>query len=141
MKREAFTMIELIFVIVILGILASVAIPTFTATRLDAEITKYASDVSTIRSSIATIRSRNLLEGNPAFPPLEGADGARLFDGVLDYPILPLEAGRRSGWTGDGVDYVLTIGGDEIDFTYDDTTGIFTCVIANPGDLCSQVTQ
>ena len=36
MKRTAFTMIELVFVIVILGILAAIAIPKLAATRDDA---------------------------------------------------------------------------------------------------------
>jgi general secretion pathway protein G len=36
--KKAFTMIELVFVIVILGILASVAIPRLSATRDDAEV-------------------------------------------------------------------------------------------------------
>lgn len=39
MKRAAFTMIELIFVIVILGILAAVAMPKLAATREDAQAT------------------------------------------------------------------------------------------------------
>ncbi len=39
-KRSAFTMIELIFVIVILGVLAAVAIPKLAATRTDAKISK-----------------------------------------------------------------------------------------------------
>ena len=39
---KAFTMIELIFMIVILGILAAVAIPRLAATRDDAEIVKVA---------------------------------------------------------------------------------------------------
>ena len=53
MKR-AFTMIELIFVIVILGILSAIAIPRLAATRDDAEIAKAATNLSTIISDYTT---------------------------------------------------------------------------------------
>ena len=52
--KKGFTMIELIFVIVILGILAVVAIPKLAATRDDAEVAKVASNIQTLISDLGS---------------------------------------------------------------------------------------
>ena len=50
--KKAFTMVELIFVIVIIGILAGVALPQFTATRDDAKISKLSMAIKTFQSEL-----------------------------------------------------------------------------------------
>ena len=68
--KKAFTMIELIFVIVILGILASVAIPRLAATRTDAEI---ATTVANLRTLVSDASTYYVIKGKFA----EGADGVK----------------------------------------------------------------
>jgi len=146
-------MIELVFVIVVLGILSAVAIPRFAATRGDAQMTKGRSDIAAIRSGIALQRSKNMLESNPQangfFPDnLDnigaagyGQDNQRLFniaDGntanILEYPIFSIN--RDGGWLKTGANaYSFTVGGVPTAFTY--VNGIFNCVrdAANCNDL------
>ncbi|HIP02158.1 MAG TPA: prepilin-type N-terminal cleavage/methylation domain-containing protein [Campylobacterales bacterium] len=61
-QRKAFTMIELVFVIVILGILSSVAISKMAVTRDDAELAKGRAQVAGIRNAIVLMRNTNMLQ-------------------------------------------------------------------------------
>ena len=59
--KKGFTMIELIFVIVILGILASVAIPRLASTKEDAEI---ATTIANLRTLLSDASSYHVAKGN-----------------------------------------------------------------------------
>ena len=149
-QKNAFTMIELVFVIVVLGILASVAIPRLSATRTDAQISKGRADVSAIRSAIVTERQSRLITGQSGFIPngtgtytvggttYKQMDNGGLFGGVLTYPIAA--SSGDNGWSvtaGSGT-YVFKIDGTGTTFTYNATTGIFDCA---SGTYCSDLTD
>lgn len=142
--KKAFTMVELVFVIVILGILAAVAIPKLAVTRDDAVITKGQSQVSAIRSGIALQKSKRLLEGSiTPLPNLDSVtnynqDNQRLFnfnDGntsnVLEYPIYS-QQNHDGSWVKTAQNaYAYRINGVTTAFTYDNTNGLFSCTTGN----------
>ena len=105
MKRTGFTMIELIFVIVVLGILAAVAVPKLAATRDDALIVKGKADVAAIRSGIISERQVRFVRGEHNYiTDANLSSGTKLFDGVMMYGITP-RSGSGNGWaseTGSG---------------------------------------
>jgi general secretion pathway protein G len=121
--RKSFTMLELIFVIVIIGILAGVAIPRLFSGVSDAEIAKVKTDVATIRSAISTKYGKNVMEGKDECPELEtSTSDNQLFEGILTYPIK-----QNSGtvkWDGNGTDYNVTLdsGNTVITFKYKNTS-------------------
>ena len=63
MKRSGFTIIELIFVIVVLGILSAIALPKFIGSQKNAVIARGKSDVSAIRAAIMNERQKRLVLG------------------------------------------------------------------------------
>ncbi|HIP61175.1 MAG TPA: type II secretion system protein, partial [Sulfurovum sp.] len=63
-NRKAFTMIELVFVVVVIGILAAIAVPKFAVTRNDSVNTKGKTILAAVRNSISAERQRRILRGD-----------------------------------------------------------------------------
>ncbi len=79
--QKAFTMIELVFVIAIIGILAGIALPKLAATRDDAFISKARTTVGALRSAISTERQKRILRG--VFDDVNGSAA----EGLLEYKL------------------------------------------------------
>ncbi len=63
-SRTAFTMVELTFVIIVIGILSAIALPRFSDSADSAYYTKAKSTVVTVRNAIANERQRRVLRGD-----------------------------------------------------------------------------
>jgi len=141
-SKNAFTMIELVFVIVVLGILAAVAIPRMSATRDDATIAKGRAQVASIRSALVTEKQSRLIVGSNSYAPLgdktyifrgntyKQIDNGGLFGGVLMYPIS--SSSTSNGWSSStSGTYTYKVNGSSNTFKYTRKDGMFKCTSGN----------
>jgi general secretion pathway protein G len=145
MKRNAFTMIELVFVIVVLGILAAVAVPRLAATRDDAQIAKGRSDVAAIRAAIVSERQSRLLKGESKYITKLGSS-SNAFEGNVSggmtppFMMYPPKTGTGNGeWsTTNGTSYTYKVVNTDTTFTYNNATGSFDC---SSGTYCDKLAK
>ncbi len=60
MKNKAFTLVEILIVVIILGILAAIVIPQFTEASTDARLSALQSDLQTVRSQLELYKVQHL---------------------------------------------------------------------------------
>ena len=152
--KHAFTMIELIYVIVILGILSAVAIPKLASTKNMADIGVARSDVAVIRSAIMSERQSRLITGDNTYIGKLSSSTTLLFTGdttpnpnrtLLTYGIVAGAAATDTGkWTtpdNAGLLYDFRADTVSVRFTYVPATGIFTCdrTVAAYATECKQI--
>ena len=132
--KKAFSMIELVFVIVVIGILAGVAIPKLAVTRDDAKIVKAKTTVSAIRNSLGMQRQKLILSGKFACNnPKLSSNSANIFDifkydadasadcptddRVLNYSMPVCDGDKTGCWVMNGENYRYRLpAGGVVDF-------------------------
>ncbi len=121
-------MIEIVFVIVILGILAAIAMPKLALGRSDACITKLRGEISAVRSTINLEQSKEFLLGN-APTLLSQATLAKLLS-------LSTQA-TTCGWNQEGEKFTAFVGTQSA--TFELTSTSFNCVDPNNPSLTTKL--
>jgi general secretion pathway protein G len=145
--KKSFTVMELIFVIVIIGILAGIAIPRLFTGISEATLAKAKTQIATIRAGISSAYSKNIMSGNiDKCPELETTyGGGEVFENVVNPPIKENQHDINWRWvsgtnTSTEIKYELKIGGESTTFTYEKNTSKncpFTCNSSD--DLCQKL--
>ena len=115
-SKRAFTMLELVFVIVVIGILSAIAIPKFALTRNDAIITKAKTTVASVRSAIATTRQKNILRG--VFADLNATTIGTNFSELLEYGVKECSDTRCNGWSTNNLVFTFHGPAGDVAYTY-----------------------
>lgn len=143
-------MIELVFVIVVIGILASIAIPRFAATRDDAEISSAMATIASVRSALSTERQLRTLRGD--FTAVTSIDDDGVADtaistfsadkdgnsnSVLESTILTCANNNDNGCWQDSLNYRMPGSGTVVTFTL--ANGQFNCDVTD--ENCQKLTR
>jgi len=118
-RQRAFTLIEILVVVVILGILSAVVIPQFTNARVDASVSTVKSQLQTVRGQIEVYKARH-----SALPALGTNGNASDWDPLVNPPDedVYLQAAPYNPFTGSaGIGDVDSI---NIGWVWDEVTGV-----------------
>jgi len=134
--KKAFTILELTFVIVVIGILSAIAIPKFSATRDDAMVSKGISTLAAVRNSIAIEKQKRILRGDFTAITNLNNGGTGMFtkfnddaqgnaNDVLEYPV---KSGSNPGeWSSTGTTYTFYYQGGSCSFALTNNRLTGTC--------------
>ena len=161
--RKSFTLIELIFVLVLIGLLASIAVPKFLEVEISASKSKIKSTISAVTNAVENIHGMWLINDNfnwnsncdfnntTGYPHNLDKNRSKLFSCVLKQPVNScsfLYSSNSAKYTNclEEVDdnvykyYFSPTGNDFVKFQYQEENGSFECLDEGLGkEACEKI--
>ena len=139
MDKKGFSLIEIIFVLLLITIIITVAVSKFDSALDNTNITKIKSDIIQIRAGINLYRNKMILKNDSlSFDTLDENNNA-LFSKVLDTPIISSNKNQAKEWSKiSNTKYkVFLDNNNALEFTFDTNNYTFDCNISN--NLCKKL--
>ena len=127
--KKGFSLVEIIFVLLILAVITTVAVSKFETTLDKANISKIKSDVLQIRSAINLYKNKLILKKqNETLDELDDND-KMLFNIILDTPIIASNETKTAQWSKlSTTTYKVFIdASNSLEFKYDTSASTFDC--------------
>ncbi len=133
---KSFSIIEIIFVILILSIVTTLSLPNFFNTLDEAKFDKLRSDIATIQLGLHSYKNMQTMKNQPYNLSTLEDDNQFLFSKILKKPFVSNE---NDGWSKiDDTTYQFHFSSDEsLEFYYDSNEMLFDCDIKE--SLCQKV--
>ena len=141
MNKKGFSLIEIIFVLLVMSIIITLAVSKFDTAFDKTNITKIKSDIVQIREGINLYKNKMILKNESyTFKSLdENNSNDELFSKVLKKPILSSEENKATSWhkISNNKYKVFLDATTSLEFIFDNVNYTFDCDIQNT--LCKEL--
>lgn len=137
--HKSFSLIEIIFAIVIMAVITSIALPKLFSTSNESSFIKLRSDIATIQNGITNYRKNSIMKNLPQTLENLDEDNIKLFSNILERPIIATK--EYPFWSKeDDYSYIFHFNSkNELEFIYNPTHLTFLCDTKNA--LCQKVIE
>ncbi len=136
-NKNSFSILEFIFIVVIMGILATVSIPKLLNTKDNASIIRVQNDLNVIQNGLKEYQTKHILQNDDGVLDSLDKDDISLFSNILETPFIASD--DINCWTKiSNTKYRYNLSSNQnIEFIYDKDNLTFSC--DKTLDICKEI--